>query len=631
MTKPQAVIVIAVVLVLLGLSATVALAINAHHTYRNIIVPHVSIGGIDVSGLDSLAATAKIQKSFDTMMNKGLIVTVGDETHIIDLFGVSTETASGAPLLDFDSNTAVRAALTAGHSSNAFVDGFLILSDEFFGSLNFGSAVKVNTSALNTALFDAFQDKQVLATETDFAPLFSHGSLSSLAPVLGTEGRTLNLDADLVASRLVTDATDFVLSPITIATMPLPPSVTVSDAEALIPQATLDINAAPYIITGMNTSGEAQTWTVSQKTIADWIIPLHDIEKGFVIGLDAVKMVDFLNDLHTALDIQSQNARFSIDGSKVTEFQGSKDGNVVDDDAFFNLLESALGTSTALTPLTVPMHVETASITTENVNSLGIKEIIGEAMTTYATSPKNRKANIKHGAEKLNGLLIAPGETVSLISALRPFTLADGYLSELVIKGDEIKAEVAGGLCQIGTTAFRAVMHAGLEVAERRNHSLAISYYNDPSNGNPGTDATIYDPAPDFKFKNDMPTYLLLATKADSEKGEVTFTFWGTKDGRVGSYTPPTVLSRSGMGATVYKETDALAPGVKQCQHGYPGATATFDYTVLYTDGTSKVTPYLSSYRSLPEICLVGKAIADVPPAVADSSAVVTDGAVVAE
>lgn len=631
MTKPHAAILIAVVLVLLGLSATAVLAASAHNTYRNVIVPHVAIGGIDVSGLDSLAATTKIQTAFDSMMSKGLTVTVDDETHVVDLFGTSTDTASGAPLFDFDSNTAVRAALTAGHSSNAFVDGFLVLSHELFGSLNFGSAITVNDSALNTAIQSAFPDKQILATATDYTPVFSHGSLSSLTAVLGTEGQTLNIDGDGVAARLTTDATDFTLSPLAVATMPLPPSVSQEVAGTLLPQATLDINAAPYTITGMNTSGELQTWTVSQKTIADWILPVKDNEKGFIIGLDAVKMVDFLNGLHTALDIPSQNARFSIDGSKVTEFQGSKDGNVVDDDAFFAALQTALGTATASAPIPVPMHIDVASVTTENVNSLGIKEILGEATTTYATSTKNRRQNIAHGAEKLNGLLIAPGETVSLLAHLRPFTIEDGYVPELVIVGNEIKPEVAGGLCQVGTTTFRAVMHAGLEVVERRNHSLAVSYYNDPTNGNPGTDATIYDPAPDFKFKNDMPTYILLATHADSDKGEVTFTFWGTKDGRVGSYTPPTVLTRSGMGATVYKETDTLAPGVEKCQHGFPGATATFDYTVTYADGTSKVTPYLSSYHPLPETCLVGKATADVPLAVTDPSAVVTDGAVVAE
>ena len=293
----------------------------------------------------------------------------------------------------------------------------------------------------------------------------------------------------------------------------------------------------------------------------------------------------------------------------MSEFQGSSQGNVVDDDAFFAAFESALGVDTSKEPLMVVTRIEEPSVTTENVNSLGIKEIVGEATTTFATSHAARKSNIKHGASKLNGLLIAPGETVSLLDHLRPFTIADGYLPELVIKGDEIKPEVGGGLCQIGTTAFRATMMSGLEVVERRNHSLVVSYYSDPSNGNPGTDATLYDPAPDFKFRNDMPTYLLLTTIFDDEKSSLTFRFWGSTDGRTGSYSPPVVLTRTGAGETQYKETDSLAPGVEQCQNAFPGATTNFDYNIIYADGSMKTIPFFSSYRALPRICLVGKAV----------------------
>lgn len=160
-------------------------------------------------------------------------------------------------------------------------------------------------------------------------------------------------------------------------------------------------------------------------------------------------------------------------------------------------------------------------------------------------------------------------------------------------------------------------MHSGLDVVSRRNHSLAVSYYNDATNGNPGTDATLYDPTPDFTFTNDFPTYILLAAHADSEKGEVTITFWGTKDGRSGSYTPPVVLTRTPAGATTYTETSALPAGVTQCQHGFTGYTTTFDYNITYANGISKTVPFLSSYRPLPETCLVGKAVETPPEEVA--------------
>jgi vancomycin resistance protein YoaR len=246
------------------------------------------------------------------------------------------------------------------------------------------------------------------------------------------------------------------------------------------------------------------------------------------------------------------------------------------------------------------------AVPTGSANDLGIREVLGVGYSSFAGSPSNRRANIRHGADKLNGLLIAPGETLSLLENLRPFTIADGYLPELVIKGDKIIPEIGGGLCQIGTTTFRAAMNSGLEIAERRNHSLVVSYYNDPSNGQPGTDATIYDPSPDLKILNDTANYIMLVTTVDSATSELFFTFWGTSDGRAGSYTPPVVLSWTGYGATQETETTTLAPGVRQCQSPHPGATTTFDYNIVMPDGSVKTREFYSSYRSLPTICLVG-------------------------
>jgi len=256
--------------------------------------------------------------------------------------------------------------------------------------------------------------------------------------------------------------------------------------------------------------------------------------------------------------------------------------------------------------LTIAVETVAPTITTGSVNDLGIKEILGVGTSDFSGSPSNRIANITHGAEKLNGLLIPPGEILSLIDHLKPFTIADGYLPELVIKGDEIKPEVGGGLCQIGTTTFRASMNAGLEIVERRNHSLIVSYYDDPSNGKPGTDATIYDPAPDFKVKNYTENYVLLTTEVDVQNHTLVFTFWGTSDGRNAYYTPPQVLSWNGYGSTEYKETPDLPPGVERCQSPHPGATTTFDYIVERPDGTEFKKTFTSVYRSLPRICLVG-------------------------
>ena len=611
MKKLHAGILLALAVVLAGALTTIAFAAQAHYAYRNVIVPHVSVAGIDLSGLDELAATSTLQKAFDSMVGAGLDVTVGETSQNIPIFQASSsDTAYN--LIEWDPAAAAHEAIQIGHSDNTFADSIFVLYYELFGTKSYAATVTVNDERLTEAVQTAFADQEIPATPTAFTTTFPRGKDPVTVITAGVNGQTL--DVKTLITTTAQDARDLVLKPITLKTNVIEPDITADQAAAALPDAIAAIDAAPYTISGTNTAGEPETWTVSQKTIADWIMPKRsNDDQTVIVGIDAEKTVDLLTEIHSTVDIPAQNARFSIDGGKVTEFQGSTSGNVLDDDAFFAAFEAALGTDTSTTPLALVMHTEEPSVTTENVNSLGITEIVGQAMTSFPTSTANRKQNIKHGAEKLNGLLIAPGETISLLDHLKPFTLADGYVPELVIKGDEIKPEVGGGLCQIGTTAFRAVMNSGLEVVERRNHSLAVSYYNDATNGNPGTDATIYDPAPDFKFKNDMPTYLLLATTFDGDKKTITFTFWGTKDGRQGSYTPPTVLTRTSPGPAVYTNTTTLAPGKQQCEGPFIGATTTFDYNIVEPDGTTKTEAFFSSYRPLAKSCLVGVDPATMP------------------
>jgi len=149
-------------------------------------------------------------------------------------------------------------------------------------------------------------------------------------------------------------------------------------------------------------------------------------------------------------------------------------------------------------------------------------------------------------------------------------------------------------------------MNSGLPITARQNHSLVINYYKDPSNGNPGTDATIYDPSPDLKFINDTGNYILFQAEIDESNTTLNFTFWGASDGREGFYDPPTLIRWLPVGEEQTIETTELEPGTKKCQEAHVGADATVTYTVKKTDGTESKTVFDSHYRALPKICLVG-------------------------
>jgi vancomycin resistance protein YoaR len=232
-------------------------------------------------------------------------------------------------------------------------------------------------------------------------------------------------------------------------------------------------------------------------------------------------------------------------------------------------------------------------------------ELLGTGYSNFSGSPNNRRHNIATGSAALHGLVIPPDKEFSLGEALGPIEKETGYLPELVIKGDKTVPEYGGGLCQVGTTTFRAAMASGLPITERRNHSYSVSYYLE--NGLPGTDATIYPPHPDLRFLNDTGQYILIQVR--SAGNDLYYDLWGKPDGRIAERTTPRIWDRVSPPPTKEVETTDLAPGVRKCtERAHTGLKAEFTYTVKYANGEIKEQVFRSTYKPWQEVCLVGKA-----------------------
>ncbi len=357
---------------------------------------------------------------------------------------------------------------------------------------------------------------------------------------------------------------------------------------------------------------QQRAWLINEAKIKDWLEVQKTDKDEIVFGLKQEKVESYLNDIISPeVNIEPVNAKFKMNNGKVTEFQGSRPGMKLAVDATYQALNEIIWSRTwhdEGVPQSVALRVEKAEpdIKTGDVNDLGIAEVLGVGISDYSNSPTNRIKNIANAVRKLNGILIQPGDIFSTLKYTAPFTLEGGYLPELVIKGDEIKPEIGGGLCQIGTTLFRTAMNSGMKIVERRNHALIVNHYDDPINGNPGTDATIYDPSPDFKFLNDTGNAILLQTYMDTKHQELVFTLWGTSDGRKASYTHPVVLKWYPYGEPKIVETDKLESGKEKCQNPFRGADASFVYTRVMADGKEEKITYASHYRPLPKICMKG-------------------------
>lgn len=363
------------------------------------------------------------------------------------------------------------------------------------------------------------------------------------------------------------------------------------------------------------------SFPVSWSEFTTWLSLKRNDAGEIVVDVNSSVLTDYLRTLaKDNINQPAHNAVLEMENEKVIKFEPQQTGVEL---KLYPTLESIHTTLIQNKKTNIPLIVDVAEpeVTLADLNDLGIKELLGTGFSNFSGSPSNRVKNISHATyDKLNGTLIKPGEEFSLIAATKPYTIAGGYLPELVIKGDEIKPEIGGGLCQIGTTLFRAVMNAGLEVTQRRNHSLVVSYYNDPRNGNPGTDATIYDPAPDFKFINDTGAYLLLTTSMNPSTGELYYSFWGTSDGRKGYYSEPVVQRWISAGPQKEIVSKDLAPGARKCQIGHTGAETSFTYYRERPNKEVEEVVFSSYYRALPKTCLIGPEKEETPTASDTSS-----------
>lgn len=216
----------------------------------------------------------------------------------------------------------------------------------------------------------------------------------------------------------------------------------------------------------------------------------------------------------------------SEDGSIKIEGEG-RDGKSVPKK---HLIKSvALAVNNGIGEVEIPVRTEVAPLNvSEDLKSLGIKELIATGHSAYYGSPANRMYNINLGVSRYNGLLIKPGEEFSFNKHLGNVDAKSGYLPEKVIKKNKVEVEYGGGICQVSTTMYRAALLAGFPITERNPHSWKVDYYGQ-SMGH-GLDATIYPGSSDVKFINDTSGHVIVHSY--TKGNEAYFKFYGTKDAR---------------------------------------------------------------------------------------------------
>lgn len=300
---------------------------------------------------------------------------------------------------------------------------------------------------------------------------------------------------------------------------------------------------------------------------------------------------------------------FVFEDGRVKEFMASKDGVTLSEDTFREMVLGNLTTLeiTEVGQIVVDLPVEKipSKIKTEEVNNLGINELIGRGSSRFAHSIPNRVHNVGLASSKFKGVLIKPSEVFSFNEVLGDVSAYTGYKQAFVIKDGKTVLGDGGGVCQVSTTFFRAALDAGLPIIERRAHSYRVGYYEQDSP--PGIDATVFYPSTDLKVKNDTPGHLLIQPIFDAKNQTLVFEIYGTNDGRVATTTKPKISSVSAPPPDLFVDDPSLPTGTtKQIDFKASGAKVSFGYNVTKNGEEIYSNTFVSNYRPWQAVYLRG-------------------------
>lgn len=311
----------------------------------------------------------------------------------------------------------------------------------------------------------------------------------------------------------------------------------------------------------------------------------------------------------TSVEEKPIDAAFKFENGKVTTFQPSSEGKTVNweelDKRIVSTGENIVTTKPVTIKIAIPIKILKPAITTESVNTFGIKELLAEGKSFFAHSIPSRVFNITLASSRINGVLVPPGQTFSFDKVLGDISAFTGYKQAYIIKDGKTILGDGGGVCQVSTTLFRGILNAGLPIVERNQHSYRVGYYEQDSL--PGFDATIYVPSVDLKFKNDTQNYILIQSSVDPVEQKLEFFLYGTRDGREVFISRPIISDQTPAPPPLFQDDPTLPRGqIKQIDFESPGAKVIFTRTVTKDGKTIIFDKFTSNYQPWQAVYLRG-------------------------
>lgn len=411
-------------------------------TYKGRVYPNISIANVKLAGLSQQDAEALLAGSL--IIPKDISLIYQDQQ-----FSISPSDIEAS----YDATLSATQAYNLPRTGNVFYDietRVLLL----VRPVNMGIATNINKDKLDSIV--SVISGQISTDEVSPSAKIVDGKI---IVDKGTAGK--EVDSKKLASAVLQSLYYNLSDPIQIPIEIIDNTLTDNEAEMFAAR------AEKYI--GKSLTLKFEYSSISLKT--DEIFKIINPKGGY----NKEVLTSKIDDVAKKVERQPQNPKFVFSDGKVTEFQPALEGIKVDRSSLETLIVDSLDklsdSESSVLEIDIPVDKTPPEITTDKVNNLGIKELVGRGTSTYFHSIPSRVHNVALAASRINGTLVKPGETFSFNQVLGDVSAFTGYQQAYIISEGKTILGDGGGVCQVSSTLFRAVLNAGLPILERQAHA----------------------------------------------------------------------------------------------------------------------------------------------------------------
>ena len=251
------------------------------------------------------------------------------------------------------------------------------------------------------------------------------------------------------------------------------------------------------------------------------VITKKDKEFNFDVTINDSSLLNLKEKIANETNIKAQEPQVIINGSNIS-YKDGKDGSKLLEKLLIEEIEKSLEQKNAINKvinINAMYEDDKQTISIDDLKSVNSK--ISTYSTTYSPSG-GRGSNVENAANKLDNMVLMPGDEFSYENAVGPVIQSNGYTYAPVISGGKLIQGIGGGVCQVSSTLYNTMLNSGILPTERRNHSKPVSYV--PR----GLDATLASGSIDYKFINTLEYPIVINTSCSN--GNLTIEFWSNEN-----------------------------------------------------------------------------------------------------